>query len=108
MVSVGGETLREMEDCENTFAENLADGVEVEVEPYVVLHGPIPRGGLAPAVAAAGGWESLEGDLASFAEDYQVELIITTDRKEIQLRGPRCAVVGARLEALGLICAYFA
>merc|ERR1719424_1394686 len=34
IVSIGGNSLQELEDCEGAFIDSLADGVEVEVEPY--------------------------------------------------------------------------
>jgi len=101
IMSISGTSLREMDDCEQAFVDGLADGVEIVVEPQCTVTGAVP-----PGVEVD--WETLEIDMANFAQDYQVDLSVTADHRELRLSGPQSAVTAARLDALNFLGTYFA
>merc|ERR1712187_158492 len=95
IISVMGDSLQKMVDeCEMAFAEVLEDGIEVEVEPHIVVSGVVPSG-------VTVDWSTLEMDLSNFGNDYEVELKVSNDKRELILSGTRSAVVAARSDALG-------
>ena len=98
--SINGVPLVEIDDCELDFIDNLSDGVEVEVEPYCVVSGSVPQG-------VTVDWVAIDADLNAFATDYQVELKIPSDKREVRLSGPQSAVALARDEVLKILAVYF-
>mmetsp|Transcript_172231 Transcript_172231/g.546815 ORF Transcript_172231/g.546815 Transcript_172231/m.546815 type:complete len:808 (-) Transcript_172231:50-2473(-) len=99
--SIAGVSLREMEDCEGAFSENLCDCVEVIVEPHCETRGVVPAG------CSNINWSTLLLDVEKFAADYQVTLAVAKDRRSVSMSGPQSAVVCAREAATELLTCYF-
>lgn len=99
--SIAGVSLREMEDCEGAFSENLCDCVEVIVEPHCEARGVVPAG------CSNINWSTLLLDVEKFAADYQVTLAFAKDRRSVSMSGPQSAVACAREAATELLTCYF-
>jgi len=101
ITSIDGMSLQqlELEDCELAFVEGFRDGVEISVESHCEIFGALPD--------VSVDWGILQEDLTCFAEDYQVDLRITKDRRSVQLSGVLSAVEQAREDATALLRVYF-